>query len=256
MPSFALSLNRSGTQGAGTSCPGGFSLVEMAIVLLIVGLLFGSLLLPLSAQIDQRNYNETQQQISEIRDALIGFAVVNRRLPRPATSATNGEENPAPCAATSCTGVIPWATLGVKKTDAWNHIIRYSVTPAYANAPPFTLTTNGSLKVKTRDAAGVTSYLIGSDSPCSASPCAPAVIYSTGKNNWGIAEDGTVLADGSTTNTDEDTNANLQASAFSTPVYFSRNPSSAPVGGEFDDIVVWIPPYLLMNRMISAGQLP
>ncbi|SBT08218.1 Prepilin-type N-terminal cleavage/methylation domain protein [Candidatus Accumulibacter aalborgensis] len=255
MPSFTLPLNSSGKQGAGTPCGGGFSLVEMAIVLLIVGLLLGGLLLPLSAQIDQRNYNETQQQISEIRDALIGFAVVNRRLPRPATSATNGAENPALCPAAGCTGLIPWATLGVKKTDAWNHIIRYSVTPAYANAP-FTLTTNGSLKVKTRDSAGITSYLIGSDSSCSASPCAPAVIYSTGKNNWGITEDGTALADGSSTNVDEDLNANPQANAFSTPVFFSRNPSTVPVGGEFDDIVVWIPPYLLMNRMISAGQLP
>ena len=58
------------------------------------------------------------------------------------------------------------------------------------------------------------------------------------------------FADGSTTNADEDTNA------AATTVFFSRDQSSVPNGGEFDDIVVWIPPYVLFNRMIAAGRLP
>ena len=45
-----------------------------------------------------------------------------------------------------------WATLGVKRADAWNKLVRYSVTPAYANAT-FLLTTVGSRKVRTRDDA-------------------------------------------------------------------------------------------------------
>jgi prepilin-type N-terminal cleavage/methylation domain-containing protein len=39
----------------------GFTLVEMAIVLVIVGLLLGGLLMPLSAQIEQRRIGETQK---------------------------------------------------------------------------------------------------------------------------------------------------------------------------------------------------
>jgi prepilin-type N-terminal cleavage/methylation domain-containing protein len=226
----------------------GFTLVELAIVLIIVGLLLGSLMSPLSAQLDQRNYNETQQQISEIREALIGFAVSNGRLPRPATSAADGAENPATCASiAACTGFIPWTTLGLKKTDAWNKMIRYSVTPAYANGA-FALTTSGNKKIQTRDSAGNASYLIGSAAGCS--PCAPAVIYSAGKNNWGFSEDGTAQPDGSATNADEDVNA------AATTDFFSRSQSVVPVGGEFDDIVVWIPPYILMNRMVAAGKLP
>jgi hypothetical protein len=58
------------------------------------------------------------------------------------------------------------------------------------------------------------------------------------------------LADGSATNADEDINASATIS------FFSRNQSTVPTGGEFDDIVIWIPPYVLMNRMISAGKLP
>lgn len=229
----------------------GFSLVEMAVVLVIVGLLLGSIVMPLSAHIDQRHYNETQQQIGEAREALYGFAVVNGRLPRPATSATNGVENPNPCPSdAACTGFVPWTTLGIKKTDAWNKIIRYSVTPAYANAS-FTLATNGSKKVQTRDGAGNPVYLIGSAGGCS--PCAPAVVFSHGKNNWGTTEDGTALADGSATNADEDVNAANPA----TNSFFSRLPSTNVAGGgEFDDLVVWISPYILMNRMVSAGKLP
>jgi len=230
----------------------GFTLVELTIVLIILGLLITSLIPPLSAQIDQRHYNETQQQLNEVREALIGFSVANGRLPRPATSIADGAENPADCATdTDCTGYIPWATLGVKKTDAWNKMIRYSVTPAYArNGMPFKLTDNASKKVQTRDSAGNVSYLIGAAGSCNTSPCAPAVIHSLGKNNWGITGDGTAIADGSATNADEDTNA------AATTVFFSRDQSNVPNGGEFDDIVQWIPPYVLFNRMIAAGKLP
>ena len=232
----------------------GFTLVELAIVLIIVGLLLSSLVSPLTAQIDQRNYNETQRQIAEIREALIGFAVANGRLPRPATSVSDGAENPAACADTddaACTGFIPWATLGVKKTDAWNKMVRYSVTPVYAkDTPKFGLTTLGNKKIQTRDNAGTLSYLIGAATCSISSPCSPAVIYSAGKNNWGVTEDGTALADASTTNADEDTNETA------TTLFFSRNQSTVPTGGEFDDIVTWIPPYVLMNRMVSAGKLP
>ena len=252
MPKFAMPLIPAlAKERPVASSSSGFTLVELAIVLIIVGLLLSSLVSPLTAQIDQRNYNETEQQITEIREALIGFAVTNGRLPRPATSVSDGAENPAACADdAACTGFIPWTTLGVKRTDAWNKMVRYSVSPAYANAT-FSLTTQGSKKIQTRDNAGAISYLIGSAAACSASsPCSPAVIYSAGKNNWGVTEDGTALADASTTNADEDANETA------TTLFFSRNQSAVPTGGEFDDIVTWIPPYVLMNRMVSAGKLP
>ena len=239
-------------QSRTSGCQRGFSLVELAIVLIILGLLVSSLMPPLTAQIEQRNYNETQRQLNEIREALLGFAVTRGRLPRPATSLADGSENPVDCASEAdCTGYIPWTTLGVKKTDAWNKMIRYSVTPVYAkNGVPFKLSDDGSKKVQTRDSAGITSYLIGAAGACASSPCAPAVILSFGRNNWGTMADGTAIADGSTTNVDEDVNA------AATTVFFSRDPSRVPNGGEFDDIVAWLPPHVLFNRMIAAGKLP
>ena len=229
----------------------GFTLVELTIVLVIVALLIGGMLLPLSIQKDMQNTQETQRQLAEIKEALFGFAVANGRLPRPATSLADGSENPAPCADdAACTGYLPWTTLGVKKTDAWNKMIRYSATPAYANAP-FALTTVGSKKVQTRDGDGVASYLIGGAGACSlASRCAPAVVYSAGKNNWGIAADGTAFSDESASNHDEDANA------IASTVFFARDPSTVANGGEFDDQLSWISPYILYYRMISAGRLP
>ena len=115
----------------------GFTLVEMAIVLMIVGLLLGGLLVPLSAQMEQRNITDTQKSLSEIRDALIGYTLANGRLPCPAAPNTTGVESPIGGGA--CTnfynGFVPAATLGLAGTDsagyavdAWGNRIRYAVT--------------------------------------------------------------------------------------------------------------------------------
>ena len=62
----------------------GFSLVELAMVLFIVSLLIGGLMMPLSAQHEIHGRQETDKALTNIREALIGFAIVNGRLPCPA----------------------------------------------------------------------------------------------------------------------------------------------------------------------------
>ena len=68
----------------------GFTLLEMSIVLLVMGLLLGSVMRPMGGAIKERQRAETQMFLSEIREALIGFASVQRRLPCPVTSSTAG----------------------------------------------------------------------------------------------------------------------------------------------------------------------
>lgn len=53
----------------------GFTLIELAIVLVIVTLLIGGLAMPLSAQIQARRIAETRADMNAIRDALIGYAM-------------------------------------------------------------------------------------------------------------------------------------------------------------------------------------
>lgn len=229
----------------------GFTLTEVAIVLTIVGLLLTMLLPLLGAQLDQRNVHETRQALAEAQEALIGFAVANGRLPRPATSAVDGAEAPVACASeTACTGFLPWQTLGVRHTDGWGKLLRYSVTPAFANAG-FTLATPATKKLQSRDGAGNLVYQVGNASACSAAnPCAPAVVYSAGKNNWGTRADGTAVGDASATNADEDRNDSA------TTLFIVRTPAAAGAGGEFDDLVGWLPTTVLFNRMVAAGRLP
>ena len=249
----------------------GFSLVELAVVLVIVALLIASLVFPLSAQQDIRARQETEKMFSDIREALIGFAIANGRLPRPAISFANGLERSTACdddelegEDDSCAGFIPWATLGVQKLDGWNKLIRYSVSPTYANAA-ITLTTVANRTVQTRDKDGTVMDLAGNNSVSpptdrckTAAQCVPAVVFSHGKERWGTTDSGVALADGSATNTDEDANNLGNTGPNSTFNYFSRLSSSdtTAVGGEFDDIVVWLPATILTNRMITTGKLP
>lgn len=236
----------------------GFTLVEMAIVLLIFGLLFGGGLTILSSQLELRRIQETNAALDEAREALIGFAVSQGRLPRPATSATIGSENPVACTSEAlCTGFIPWSTLGVAKLDGFGKIIRYSVTPDFAGGATgtasFDLSTSVATKtVETRDGSGALIYQAGQLLCSVASQCMPAVVFSHGKNNHGTGESGNVMSDNSATNSDEDTNNSASVN------FIGRTPSinATSPGGEFDDQVTWLSPNILFNRMVAAGKLP
>jgi len=232
----------------------GFTLIELTIVLVIVALLIGGMLLPLSAQRDLQSTSETQKQLSEIKEALIGFTVVNGHFPCPAISSSNGNED-RDTATKNCTGskrngVLPWVTLGVPASDAWGHLFMYSVTRSFSDSGTnFSLLTTRDITVKTRDSGGNLANLTKSDD-------VPVVVYSTGKNgylSWTL-DSGTQAADSPNQNDDEDTNTGSSATG---KVFISRTQTgSTASGGEFDDIVTWISPNILFNRMIAAGKLP
>ena len=61
----------------------GFTLVELAVVIAIVGLILGAFLAPLRAQIDASRIRETERMLGEIRQALIGYAITRGALPCP-----------------------------------------------------------------------------------------------------------------------------------------------------------------------------
>ncbi len=151
----------------------------------------------------------------------------------------------------ACTGFIPWATLGVSRLDSWGKIIRYSVTPAFADRRVFALNTPAKKTIQSRDDTGALIYLAGQAACTAANQCMPAVIFSHGKNNWGTGDSGGAIADGSTTNVDEDAN-NAASTNFISRTFTE---STTVTGGEFDDLVTWLSPNILFNRMVAAGQL-
>src|SRR4051812_39678157 len=114
----------------------GFSLVEIAVVLVIVGFLIGGLLAPLAIQTEQRTYSDTQKRLEYAREELLGFAISNGRLPCPASASSNGDESPS--GGGTCTnysdGYLPARALGVTQVDssgyaldAYNNRIRYAL---------------------------------------------------------------------------------------------------------------------------------
>ncbi|MBI2311785.1 MAG: prepilin-type cleavage/methylation domain-containing protein [Betaproteobacteria bacterium] len=240
-------------------------MVEIAIVLLIVGLALGGLLLPLNTQLDLQRVSETNRTLSEVKDALIGYALANGRLPCPASSASNGAESFAGGGNASngnCSnfydGFLPAATLGITPTDqqgyaldGWDNRIRYAVTNSNSNAFSKTdgmkATGMGSLAPDLYVCASGNGINPGTNcgSAVSLTTQAPLVIYSIGKN-------------GPTggTGTDEGANPNPNGgTADRVYVSHEQTVASAP-NGEFDDIVTWISANILYSRMVAAGKLP
>lgn len=140
----------------------GFTLVEMAVVLVIIGLVLSGLLVSLSAQVEQKNFNENETTIDNIKEALLGYAMANGRFPCPAATpatgitaveafAGGGSPSNGMCAQ-FYNGFVPAITLGLSPTntsgyilDGWNNPIRYAVFPL----------ADGST-----DSGGITRYLL------------------------------------------------------------------------------------------------
>jgi prepilin-type N-terminal cleavage/methylation domain-containing protein len=244
--------------------PHGFTLLEMAIVLLIVALLLGGLLPTLSGRIEQQRLGEVRRQLDEIQQAVIGYAIANGRLPCPASASGNGTESFAAggsAANGNCSnfydGYAPAATLGVAATDGqgyaddpWGNRIRYAVTTSNGNA----YTRINGMSTTGMSALAPNLLVCSTASGISATSCAagaalttgvPLVVYSTGRNG-GHGGSGA----------DEAANPNPN-SADNDRVFVSHAPSSASAAnGEFDDIVIWLSPNILYNRMVEAGKLP
>ncbi len=246
----------------------GFTLIEVAIAVFVMTLLLGGILVPLSAQVEQRRTSETQKYLEEIKEALIGFAVTTGRLPCPASATSAGVESPSGGGActNSYNGFVPAVTLGLAvvdnqgfAVDPWGNRIRYAVTawtptaaPCNPATPPFTTTGGMSTYFSCPLAPNllICSTATGiTGSSCNTAPAltsgVPAVIYATGKNG---ASGGTGL--------DEAANPNAN-SANNDRVFVSHVPAPSSVpNGEFDDIMTWLSPNVLYNRMVAAGRLP
>lgn len=259
----------------------GFSLIELAIVLVIVGLVLSALLLPLKAQRDSSALTQTEVTLEIAKKALLGFAQSQGRLPCPATALNNtdagslGQESPLggtrnitpPAAVPNCTtyaGYLPAATLGLQPTDgsgfaidAWNNRIRYAITSnnnsaAIVNgtvcggdtAPDFTTAGNMS-------AVGLACLAPNLRVVCgtiTTSDCTAGTILT---NNAVAVIFSTGKNFGQSAGIDETSNS------AATTTFYSRTPTvaTAAPSNEFDDRVTWISPYVLYNAMTEAGQL-
>lgn len=261
--------------------------MELTVVLVIVALLLGGLLVPLGAQRDIDFAKATDKSLADIREALIGFAVINGRLPCPAdktiasTAANAGVEAydsvslSCTCtssasvpgvasygAATSCKstsssvdsvgGVLPWATLGLLETDAWGNRYTYQVSTFFA------------LGIGNAQGYGC---LTG---PTTAPTLAAFALCTQGSISILAAAGGTALNTAGTVPALVVSHGkNLLGAYNSLGTQMSTTGAGADETENFDgddatfvsntnidDRLIWIPATQLMNRVIAAGRLP
>jgi type II secretory pathway pseudopilin PulG len=275
-----------------TACKGkranarGFTLVELAVVFSIVALLLGSLMYTLSAQVEQRNFEDTRRRIEQARELVLSFAIVNGRLPCPARANSAGVEvrnavtgeckdganvedyyggNPGGVVG----GLLPAATIGFQPVDgagfaldAWQNRIRYAVAKSVAGGTCAGAFTNphfvNAANMKGNGIACQPGDLLVCRS-ATGIPVPPATTCGGAANQ--IMTTGLVVAivfstgpNGATTGgTGADEAVNLNGD----PIFVSHPPVPlAAANGEFDDQFTWITVGELYGRLIAAGQLP
>ncbi len=236
----------------------GFTLVEMAMVMVIVALMLGGLMMSLSQTTENTRRSDAKAQMEGILDALYGFAQANGRLPCPSTPAGNGAELPAGGGVCSRQhGFVPSATLGLSGAvnsdglllDPWNTPYRYSVTTS--NASAFTKTGAGSMQAITMTAL-VPDLRVCREAACTnlISATLPAVVVSTGKNWAAFTSADEVANAGETT---------VGGGPSGVAYRIANNKDFVSAGyheADFDDLISWLSPHILYTKMIAAGKLP
>lgn len=264
----------------------GFTLLELALVLLVITVLLGGLAVPFTRQIETRRIAETQKAMATIQDALVGYAmghsyqctydntgsnpvgpsycpatgpanqtVTYHYLPCPASQYSNGQEDrnttTGQCvfpAPGQPVGLLPWATLGLPEADAWGNTYSYDVVGDYANNQKGF--DSASLLLPPSPPGQV--YLCASSiCPTPQVPAVPiaAVVISHGPNGLGAYSASNNAWNAAPSSADETANA-----IYRSLKYVSHPPVDAgSPGGPFDDLVVGLSLPALLNRVCPAG---
>ena len=248
---------------------GGFTLIELAVVLVIVGILLGSTLSSLSSRIEYTRKNETSIELEEIKQAMMAYAFVNGNLPCPDCSDNSGgcgtlaaaliadgledyDTVNNRCYTNESLGNVPWVTLGLGRSDAWGTRYRYAVQNVYANTDvAFTLGSAAGTAIILEpdfvaDATGAVSRTLANN--------IVAVLLSHGPNGFGGADENNVArATIPVANIDELENTDNNQFYYTRP---ETAIGTTIAGGEFDDILVWISEFELKAKMVESGKLP
>ncbi len=146
----------------------GFTLIELAIVLIIISFLIGSVLATGSSRTGFARIKQTQDKIGIIEEALAAYVTLNGRLPCPASGTQqrkDGGGNPdplfglseaPPCAATLVAGqgihygVVPVRALNLADEfmfDGWGRRFTYAVDTDFITSQLFEITNVGSITI-------------------------------------------------------------------------------------------------------------
>lgn len=244
-------------------------------MLTVVATLATAALAPLGAQREARERRRTATALDLAIEALYGYALAHGRLPCPdALDDGDGREDrhgAAACRARD--GWLPAVELGVDGRDAWRRRLRYQVTAR-------TTATTGSSFVASDDGwcdsgdgdldlceRGDLTIVARGDDPATVTvetkasfvlaDGVPAAVWSHGANGHGAA-DGPPLPPA---HADEAANGDGDARLVARD--YAGGAAACSDGADdalplcaFDDLVRWLSPTVLVNRLVSAGRLP
>lgn len=273
----------------------GFSLVELAVVMAIVALLLGSLMYTLSAQVEQRNFEDTRRRLEQARELILSFAIINGRLPCPARSvataapvtAAGDEVRDASgnCTGDSVTdyyggtsggvtlGLLPARSIGFQQVDssgfavdAWGNRIRYAVSgtaptncSGSSTSPHFTHAGNLSSNGISCQPDDLVVCKSATGIPSTLPPPSSSTSACGGAANQIMIMDLVVAIVFSTGKNGATAGTGLDEAANLNGdrvfVWHTPAPSTA-TNGEFDDQMLWIPVGEFYGRLIAAGKLP
>lgn len=242
----------------------GFSLIELAVVLVIVGLLVGGGIAALNSATQQTRRIEAERQLLHIRDALYGYAMSQGRLPCPDSDyPPDGLENISGTDCAQDQGALPWVDLGLGRRDPWGTALLYRVErgvaanpdkPNFADpaatttAPAFDLDAEADMTARDADGTNIVTNT-------------PAIVASFGPQGsqvWADSGFNCIAAGTGGFSADENENCdddNTFVAAEFRPPDAGSDPTN-PGEGRFDDIIVWLPLPVLKSRMVDAGLLP
>ena len=247
----------------------GFTLIEMAIVLLIVGLLLGGGMNMMSASSDVARYKESQNNMSDIKDTILGLYVNKKFLPCPdsnnppdgfgnytdGTGAGSSSPNFSGAAGGTCSsleGWLPYNDLGIGGNgDAWGEKIKYvinrtfSIRAATNFCSGYLRTDPSTDQIRIQDLQAA---------PVTLGDWAGFALISTGKNgritNSGMT--GAFTADGGCATLDAREKANCSASNSPTIVRYGTQMTDG-TNVIFDDMVLWIGDMQLISELRKSG---
>ncbi len=259
----------------------GFSLVEMAIVIFIAGILLTAGLKLLSARVNSAQIETTSTNQLAIKQALIAYLAKNKRLPCPGDVATGIATTP-PCNPTF--GIVPYASLGLDLAtvlDGWENYFTYVITPnpitpnpitaalpaklpPYSTAWTFAFNPTNNISPFTNVAqnafwqTNATGGILVSDGviniadPMSVTGAVIALI-SHGRNGYGARNVKGAINDSTLAGVDENQNINPLVAAGNLRAIKRITTESAAAGGVFDDIVFTLNASDLITPLINSG---
>lgn len=273
----------------------GFSLIEIAVVMIIIAILFTVVGLPISAQIELRRIDETKKQIESIKETILGFAIINGRLPCPALNSgvcTVGREcfcsegtstnNSGACTLTMnipiagggfngrcaafgttttavAAGLLPAMTLGVTPTDPNGYALDGFATPTSQLRYAVARTTVNSVLFPLTRVDGIKSATMdmfgGTTPPALLTVCPPDAPACTGATALTPQAPFVVFSLGNNSSTPFASLSNAEKANLDNDTG-GIFVSGTPLIPAFDDILSWSSINILFARMLQAGKLP